>query len=237
VAGIDAVLYPKMATAANGDIVTVGGSFGGTSATTIAVAGSATALLVASDSGTGVGGTGGQYGGYFAGGSAQLYLFPGGTPGAPTSGSHHQGEVYVDDSGLFYTCKIAGTPGTWMQLSTTDLGLHSFSRPHRVYKNLTAVSGQTYSGITALTDIHGSATGVPTGAASAYCAVQSYQDGTLTLFPDAGTDPLIANYSVSGNGSILRMLYVLVPLSVTGKFSIHSYLTGDIYVDVWGYLT
>jgi hypothetical protein len=66
--------------------------------------------------------------------------------------------------------------------------------------------------------------------------VQSYHDGTLTLFPDGGTDPLIANYSESGNDGVLRLLYMLVPLSAAGKFSIHSYLTGDIYVDVWGYL-
>jgi hypothetical protein len=179
-------------------------------------------------------GNGGQYGGYFAGGSAPLSLGPGLSPGAPTIGHHNQGEVYVDFNGAFWICTTTGTPGSWMQLG--GIGLQSFPSPHRVYRNLTAVAGQVYGPIDATMDVHGSPTGVPAGAASAYCAVQSYHDGTLTLFPGGGVDTGIANYSMSGKDGILRLLYMLVPLSVSGQFSIHSYLTGEIYVDVWGYL-
>jgi hypothetical protein len=31
------------------------------------------------------------------------------------------------------------------------------------------------------------------------------------------------------------MLYMMVPLSPAGKFKIHSYITGGVYVDVWGF--
>jgi hypothetical protein len=37
-------------------------------------------------------------------------------------------------------------------------------------------------------------------------------------------------------GGILYLSYMLVPLDATGKFSIHSYITGNVYVDAWGYL-
>jgi hypothetical protein len=94
------------------------------------------------------------------------------------------------------------------------------------------------TGISALTDVHGGSTGVPATATAVYCAVQSYESGTLTIFPDGATEPTAANWSGTGTTGILNLLYMLVPLSGAGKFSIRSYLTGtgQVYVDVWGYL-
>jgi len=96
----------------------------------------------------------------------------------------------------------------------------------------------TYGPINALQKWDGSGpTGVPAGAKAAFCAVQSYTPGVLTLFPDGATDPGSANYSGTGNlGASLNMVYMLVPLSSAGKFKIHAYFTGKVYVDAWGYL-
>jgi hypothetical protein len=77
---------------------------------------------------------------------------------------------------------------------------------------------------------------VPAGAAAAYCAVQSYQAGVMTLFPDGSLDPGIANWSGTGTSGILNLLYMLVPLSSLGEFRIHTYFSGSIFVDVWGYV-
>lgn len=36
--------------------------------------------------------------------------------GAPTSGSHQRGEMYVDGAGSLFVCTASGTPGTWRQV-------------------------------------------------------------------------------------------------------------------------
>jgi SAM-dependent methyltransferase len=179
---------------------------------------------------TGVSSTG--YGGYFQG-ATPLYLSPASNPGAPTSGAHILGEVYVDINGIFYVCTTAGTPGTWMQLG--GIGLQSFPTPRRVFHQ-TMTSGQVVTGIDATTKQAGGASGVPAGAHAMYAAVQSDQPGRLTLYPNGTTDPGIANWTNNGTGGILYLSYMLVPLDANGKFSIHSYITGNVYVDAWGYL-
>lgn len=40
-------------------------------------------------------------------------LTPAGTSGAPTTGTHAQGEFFLDDQLDLYQCIVAGTPGTW----------------------------------------------------------------------------------------------------------------------------
>ncbi len=75
---------------------------------------------------------------------------------------------------------------------------------------------------------------MPAGATSAFCAVQSYTAGVLTIFPDLTTDPGIANFGATSTGP-LNLTYMMVPLSAAGKFKIHSYITGRVYVDAWGY--
>jgi hypothetical protein len=32
------------------------------------------------------------------------------------------------------------------------------------------------------------------------------------------------------------MVYMMVPLSAAGKFKVHSYISGNCYVDAWGYV-
>jgi hypothetical protein len=115
-------------------------------------------------------------------------------------------------------------------------GLTTFPNPRRVV-SATSTSNQLLGPFDATLTTGLTSSGVPVGAAAAFCAVQSYQAGVLTLYPDGASDPGIANYSGTGNlGASLNMIYMLVPLSAAGKFRIHSYIAGNIYVDVWGYL-
>jgi hypothetical protein len=57
-------------------------------------------------------------GGEFRGTLAPLRLCPAeGTGGAPTSGAHQAGEMFVDSKANLYFCIIAGTPGQWKQIA------------------------------------------------------------------------------------------------------------------------
>jgi hypothetical protein len=57
------------------------------------------------------------------GGLAPLLLTPAGKAGAPTTGTHSQGELYVDSNGVLYLCTAAGTPGTWQQVVTAAVAV------------------------------------------------------------------------------------------------------------------
>lgn len=80
---------------------------------------------VASGNGTGVIGVGegtgpgvegkgdSGVGGYFHGALAPLLLGLGGVVGAPTSGAHSAGEIYMDSAATLWVCVSSGTPGAW----------------------------------------------------------------------------------------------------------------------------
>ncbi|MCB0995617.1 MAG: hypothetical protein KDB21_11035 [Acidimicrobiales bacterium] len=66
--------------------------------------------------------TGGR--GLLASGSlAQLRLLPAGSPGAPTTGAHELGDLYLDADGTLLLCVEAGTPGTFRYLGGNDAGM------------------------------------------------------------------------------------------------------------------
>jgi hypothetical protein len=58
-------------------------------------------------------------GGQFQGGRAPLMLVPAGSPGAPTSGDHTQGEIYMDSYGVIFVCTYGSGKGlgTWQKLA------------------------------------------------------------------------------------------------------------------------
>ena len=79
---------------------------------------------VAGDSaqGTGVNGCSNNgYGGQFDGGKAQMRLVPKDSVGAPTTGLHRQGEIYMDSRGALFVCTAGDgtTVGTWKKVTTT----------------------------------------------------------------------------------------------------------------------
>jgi hypothetical protein len=141
-----------------------------------------------------------------------LYWFPG------TNGATHQ----------LYGARVA-----WM----LSPGLTLFPNPRRVVDGFVTpfTSGVTYGPFDATLKSGGGASGVPAGATAAFCAVQSYSVGVLTIFPDLTTDPNIANFTAVVDGT-LNLTYMMVPLSPAGKFKIDSHITGRVFVDVWGFV-
>jgi hypothetical protein len=68
----------------------------------------------------GVSGTSAKgYGGVFKGGRAPLRLMPGTQAGAPTSGTHYKGELYLDKEAALFICTANGTPGSWKLVNVT----------------------------------------------------------------------------------------------------------------------
>jgi hypothetical protein len=83
------------------------------------------------------GGTAGL-GGSFDGTLAPLRLVPASTPGAPQTGLHSVGELYVDSRGNLYFCKKDGTPGAWTRLTASPPVLFHPVAPARVYDSRVA---------------------------------------------------------------------------------------------------
>jgi hypothetical protein len=118
-------------------------------------------------------------------------------------------------------------------------GMTLFPNPRRVVDGFATpfTSGITYGPFDATHQVYPTSapSGVPAGATAAFCAVQSYSSGVLTIFPDLTTDPNVANFSAVVDGP-LNLTYMMVPLSPAGKFKIDSHITGRVFVDVWGYV-
>jgi hypothetical protein len=131
------------------------------------------------------------------------------------------------------THQLFGARIAWM----LSPGLTLFPDPRRVVDGFLTPfnSGTTYGPFDATVKSGGvTPSGVPVGAKAAFCAVQSYTAGALTVFPDGAADPGIANFTSTTTGP-LNLTYMMVPLSTAGKFKIHSYITGRCFVDVWGF--
>lgn len=131
------------------------------------------------------------------------------------------------------THQLYGARVAWM----LNPGLTLFPNPRRVVDGFVTPfsSGTTYGPFDATMKQAGGASGVPAGATAAFCAVQSYSAGVLTIFPDLSIDPNIANYTATVGGP-LNLTYMMVPLSPAGKFKIHSFITGNVFVDAWGFV-
>ena len=154
--------------------------------------------------------------------------------------------IPIDNSQSVFT--VVYIPGTLNSVNhqlfgvrlgwTLNPGLTLFPDPRRIINGGPFVNGATTGPYDATLKYDlVTPTGIPVGAKAAFCAVQSYTPGVLTLFPDLTTDPGIANYSGTGTqGFGLNMVYMMVPLSAAGKFKIHSYISGNCYVDAWGYV-
>jgi len=73
-------------------------------------------------------------GGYFQGGRAQVQLIPNGGAGAPTTGQHFTGDLFMDAAAVIWVCIVSGTPGAFMPLQSGGMNNALF----------TAVSTQQY---------------------------------------------------------------------------------------------
>jgi hypothetical protein len=94
----------------------IGGSFAGGTGTGVQATG-AMGVIAVGTSGPGIKSQStSNYGGDFAGGRAPIVLRAAPTAGAPTTGSHNTGELYVAATGKLFFCVESGTPGTWKQV-------------------------------------------------------------------------------------------------------------------------
>ncbi len=87
------------------------------------------------------------YGAKLTGGFAPLQLVPAAAgTGAPATGAHLAGELYVDSAGSLFYCKTAGTPGTWINLTAVIAPtpfLHFLSAPDRYIDTRSGFGGIT----------------------------------------------------------------------------------------------
>jgi hypothetical protein len=147
-------------------------------------------------------------------------------------------EIIRDAAGVMW---ISQAGGTWKRVLTNDKGLQLFPDPRRLYAgNFSTTAPGTFL-VDATAKVNPSngqpngVSGVPVGATAAFCAVQSYSAGVMTLYPDGAADPGLANWSSTANGP-LNLTYVFVPLSAAGLFRMHTYFTGQKYIDAWGFV-
>ena len=187
-------------------------------------------LYASSDAGIGVSASGGF---------APLLLAPSSAAGAPTTGTHQTGEVYVDSNGVFWGCVAGGTPGTWYSMVQPLIPVNP---PLRAYDSRTSEGGPGPLPEDA-TSAHISLTsaGVPAGASAALInltIVNTVDAGFLALFEAGGAIPGTSNIDWYQSGQILAN-NATVSLSADGALQVHSGgLAGaetDYIIDVFGY--
>lgn len=198
-----------------------------------------------SDSGTGVAGESGIGIGLYARTSGRIRQDPRANPPMPVTGpgyfAANAAEQVRDATGaLWLSSNISANP--WRRATTFEV----FPNPRRVFGNNVATPANTAVTVDATTRISppGGPSGVPAGAAFAWCAVQSYEPCVLQVYPAGGADPGGGAFGVMGTAGIsVQICYLMVPLSTTpgptlGKFTFANRKTkARIFFDVWGYLT
>jgi hypothetical protein len=188
------------------------------------------------DSGTGVVGESNTGIGLYARGSGRIRQEPRALAGMPNYTANDVEQVRDLNGELWISVPASVNAVGWKRLATLEL----FPNPRRIYDGyLQPTAPGTYGPIDATAQVStsnwpGGVSGVPAGARHAFCAVQSYNAGVMTLFPDLTADPNVANWASTVDGP-LNLTYVLVPLSPAGKFKIHTYFTGQKFIDVWGF--
>jgi hypothetical protein len=195
--------------------------------------------------------------------AAPLQLVPALGPGAPlpSSGSHTQGEVYVDSSGDVFVCTSNGTPGTWRKVSYSDTGYQLLSKAIRIYDTRTGfvapfplvkgkLSPSTSSGYDLqVTGTTVSGVAVPAGAKAVIGTLSVTGTdappsgaGYLTAFATgAPPNPVTADISWSLANQTLST-QILAPLSASGVMTIENGMAGGssaahVIFDAKGYVT
>ncbi len=141
---------------------------------------------------------------------APLYLSPSGFAGAPTTGAHSPGQMYVDQNGVFYKCVVAGTPGTWVPMySVVPLltPVRVISTPSGATNTGGLVGPFSPNGATHVTSVlTGGATGIPDIAVGVVANLTISAnggtlngDGYLTLFPGGTSNPGTSSLNSGGD--------------------------------------
>jgi hypothetical protein len=159
-------------------------------------------------------------GGYFKGPIAQLALAPNPGVGAPSSGPHSQGMLYLDSAATLWVC-VSGdgsTVGTWVRLAGVPNGvlggtIQYLSTPVRLLDaRFGASSGLVNRGPLAGNEVYTFAvaglggSGIPVSARGLIgnVTVLGPSDlGNLSLFPAGGAPPTVASMTFGTSGLFL----------------------------------
>jgi hypothetical protein len=173
---------------------------------------------------------------HFMGGTAQLLLEPATTAGAPTSGTHTKGEIFLDANAAVWVCVASGPPGTWVGLATSATlhgAINYLSSPTRL---LDARSGSS-SGlvnrgplgpletflftVTGLAGIPGTAKGLIANVT----VLGPTASGNLSLFPGGTPGPTVASMTFGQPGLFLAN-GVNVAIGGVGTINIQNQSSG-----------
>ncbi|HEV2237598.1 MAG TPA: hypothetical protein VGR57_13135, partial [Ktedonobacterales bacterium] len=201
---------------------------------------------VSGNSGSGIGIQGNSVtglGGTFTGGQAPIALGLGFAPGAPTSGTHVKGEVYLDVNAVLWTCVAGGAPGMWVKP-----GVNLLPAPIRIFDSrpssgapLPLAKGTLGSFSTTMIQVTGTDVGgihVPAGASGVIgnlTVTGTTGPGDLILFPTGAPQPNTSNINYSGGQTVAN--FANVGLSTAGQMNlfVHVSATNAIF-DVAGFV-
>jgi hypothetical protein len=220
-----------------------GGSFMSTSGT--GVVGNSNSgsggSFTSTSTGTGVVGTSSSgLGASFTGGLAPLKLAPGGSLGAPGSGSHTKGEIYLDSAAAVWVCIDNGTPGSWVRLGAVAPGalggiISYLSTPVRLLDARNgASSGLANRGPLGGNEVYAFAvaglggSGIPSNAQGLIANVTVLGPsavGNLSLFPAGGAIPTVASMTFGSPGLFLAN-GVNVAIGTGGGINIQNQSSG-----------
>jgi hypothetical protein len=159
-----------------------------------------------------------SYGGVFNGGLAPIQLVPHPLTGAPTTGNHGPGEIYVDAASTLWVCIGPGMPGVWVRLTRVNSGaaggaIHYLSTPVRLLDARSgASSGLVNRGALAGNEVYTFAvaglggSGIPSDAQGLIANVTVLGPsgaGNLSLFPAGGAVPTVASMTFGQPGLFL----------------------------------
>jgi len=196
------------------------------------------------------------YGLHGSGGLAPLLLDSGSTTGAPSTGMHRVGELYVDAFGSLFYCVVSGSPGVWSQIAAagTTYAQGAFcllSAPIRLLDTrLDAtdaaitpghpiIGGETY--LLQVTETEQNGISVPAGAAAVIgnvTAVDAVARGYLTLWPHGVGQPPTSSLNFPASASQANGVTVALAPGPTsaGTMNIYASQTTDVIFDATGFI-
>jgi hypothetical protein len=255
--------YGLYALTFTGDSVHAVSTQGGTAVSASSMAGGGIGVLSISDgigvigqsvNATGVSGSGGSYGGYFAGGVASLVVGKNsGLIGPPNTGNHQKGELVTDSNGNLWFCANDGTPGTWIRLPGVLSGymggaIAYLPAPIRLFDTrpgtpapLPVSKGALAGGSTTTIQVTGTIVGgyqVPPGAVGVVgnlTVTGTQGGGDLILWPHGASQPNTSNINYGPGQTIAN--FASVGLSTGGAMDLYVHVSGtQVIFDVAGYV-
>jgi len=164
-------------------------------------------------------------------------------PGAPTTGAHLAGDVYVDSNGVLWYCTADGTPGTWVNLSTGSK-LVSIP-PARIYDSrmgqlpVTGPKTPITNGTTVSLNVTNNSSGVPATAHAVLgnlTVTNTAGPGFLTVYANGASQPATSSINMSP-GVTFANNFTSAVNSANSEISVTCGGVGptDFIVDLVGY--